>query len=292
MAKNEIRLTEDRFASPSGASIFYRDFVPLTCALAVPLLCLHGFMRNSRDFEELGPALAESGVRVIAPDLRGRGFSTRYADVKEYHFDLLVQDVWSLLDHLGVHRVAVLGTALGGLIGLNMAGEAPARVRGLVLNDIGAEIGSASVKRSAGHAEDADYSFDVALARVKDHFSAQYPDLEGEQWVKLMLRAYREMTPGRYARDFDLLVLADAARMGRESPDAWDAYLATRGVPIALLRGEHSDFLTADTVERMLKSHPDTVLTTVKGRGHPPLLDEPESLEAIRALLRKASTDV
>jgi len=107
-----------------------------------------------------------------------------------------------------------------------------------------------------------------------------------------MLRAYREMTPGRYARDFDLLVLADAARMGRESPDAWGAYLATRGVPIALLRGEHSDFLTADTVERMIKSHPDTVLTTVKGRGHPPLLDEPESLEAIRALLRKASADV
>lgn len=292
MAKNEIRLTEGRFVSPYGVSLFYRDFVPHTCAGVVPLLCLHGFMRNSRDFEELGPALAESGVRVIAPDLRGRGFSTRYADVKEYHFDLLVQDVWGLLDYLGVHRVAVLGTALGGLIGLNMAGEAPARVRGLVLNDIGAEIGAASVKRSAGHAEDADYSFDVALARVKEHFSAQYPDLEEEQWVKLMLRAYREMTPRRYARDFDLLVLSDAARMGRESPDAWDAYLATRGVPIALLRGEHSDFLTADTVERMLESHPDTVLTTVKGRGHPPLLDEPESLEAIRVLLRKASADV
>ncbi|WP_316661299.1 alpha/beta fold hydrolase [Ralstonia mannitolilytica] len=141
----------------------------------------------------------------------------------------------------------------------------------------------------ADNVDASDFSFDEAVDRVKLHFGKTYPDLAEERWVDLMLRAYREVAPGRYARDFDLRSLVDAQRMKAERPNLWSQFLATRGVPVALLRGETSDFFTADCAERMVEAHADTVLTTVEGRGHPPLLDEPESLAAIEALLQRAS---
>lgn len=277
------------FVTSTGAKLFYRDFVPARPASSVPLLCLHGFMRNSRDFCDLGRTFAAKGVRVVAPDLRGRGFSTRYSDPKDYHYDLVMRDVKDLLDHLDIGPVAVLGVALGGIIAMDMAGESGTRVSGIVLNDLGAEVVEQSAKRMADNVDASDFSFDEAVDRVKLHFGKTYPDLSEDRWVDLMLRAYRELTPGRYARDFDLRSLVDAQRMKAERPDLWPQFLATRGVPVALLRGATSDFFTADCAERMVEAHADTVLTTVEGRGHPPLLDEPESLAAIEALLQRAS---
>ncbi|QTO23394.1 alpha/beta fold hydrolase [Burkholderia seminalis] len=277
------------FVTSTGAKLFYRDFAPAQPVGAVPLLCLHGFMRNSRDFCELGRTFAAKGVRVVAPDLRGRGFSARYSDAKDYHYDLVVRDVKDLLDHLDIGPVVVVGVALGGIIAIDMAGESGTRVAGIVLNDLGAEIVEHSAQKMAGNVDASDFSFDEAVARVKLQFGKTYPDLPDECWVDLMLRAYRELTPGRYARDLDLRSLVDAQRMKVERPDLWPQFLATRGVPVALLRGETSDFFTADCAERMVEAHADTVLTTVKGRGHPPLLDEPESLAAIEALLQRAS---
>jgi pimeloyl-ACP methyl ester carboxylesterase len=280
---------ESWLTTSTGAKLFYREFVPVEASGMVPLLCLHGFMRNSRDFCELGRTLSASGVRVIAPDMRGRGFSTWFSDAKSYHYDLIRQDVKDLLEQLNIEKVAVLGIALGGMVAMDMAGESPTRVTGIVLNDLGAEIEAHSTQRMANNVEAADYTFDEAVARMKLHFGQTYPDLSHERWVDLTLRAYRELKPGRYARDFDLGSLADVPRLKAERPNSWPQFLATVGTPVALLRGETSDFFTADCAERMVKAHPDAVLTTVKGRGHPPLLDEPESLAAINELLRRAS---
>ncbi|SDP77532.1 Pimeloyl-ACP methyl ester carboxylesterase [Ralstonia sp. 25mfcol4.1] len=283
------RQQEAWFETSTGAKLLVRNFSPLEPAETVPLLCLHGFMRNSRDFCELGELLASQGVQVIAPDLRGRGFSTRFTDAKDYHYDLVKGDVWDLLDHLQIERVAVLGIALGGLIAMDMAAERPGRVSGIVLNDLGAEIVESSSKRMANNVAAADFSFDEAVERMKLHFGETYPDLTDERWKDLMLRAYREFSPGRYARDFDMLSLVDAKRMKEERPDAWSQFLATQEIPVAILRGETSDFFTEDCARRMVAAHRNATLTTVPGRGHPPLLDEPESLSAVTALLRAAS---
>ncbi|WP_241493050.1 alpha/beta fold hydrolase, partial [Pseudomonas mediterranea] len=88
-------------------------------------MCLHGFLRNSRDFVEFGELMAKRGVRVIAPDLRGRGFSEWFNDSSQYHYDLIKRDVVELLDHLQIMRVALLGIALGALISIDLAAEEP-----------------------------------------------------------------------------------------------------------------------------------------------------------------------
>jgi pimeloyl-ACP methyl ester carboxylesterase len=58
-------------------------------------------------------------------------------------------------------------------------------------------------------------------------------------------------------------------------------------LPFALLRGEGSDLLSAETVSRMADAVPDLVTTTVTARGHVPFLDEPESIAAIQHWLER-----
>lgn len=198
MTKTEVESPEAIFADRSGLELFYRDYVSQGVGSAV--LCLHGFMRNSRDFEELAPRLAV-GRRVIASDLHGRGHSARMTKATDYHFDLLISDMWALLDHLHIERVVVIGTTLGGLMTIEMAGKEPERVAGIVVNDIGAGIPLPALKRTAGHAGNADYSFEEAVARVKEHNETIYPGFGKDDWICLMLRAYRKIRPGRYARE-------------------------------------------------------------------------------------------
>ncbi|WLG76703.1 alpha/beta hydrolase [Pseudomonas sp. FP1911] len=289
MKNDETEYQKSWFTTKTGLKLFYRDYT--SKGSEIPVICLHGFMRNSRDFEDLAPHLS-TGRRVIAPDLRGRGRSDRATDAEGYHFDLLIQDTWELLDHLEIKRVVIIGTTLGGLMAIEMAGQNPERVAGIVVNDIGAEVPLAALKRMASHAENADYSFDEAVARVKEHNEAIYPGLEQSEWSRLMLRAYHETTTGRYERDFDLLTMRESARMQAKRPEFWLEFAKASAVPAALIRGELSDLLTADIATRMLAVNASATLTSVSDRGHPPLLDEPQSLTAITDLLQRASKKV
>ncbi|MDU9027490.1 alpha/beta fold hydrolase [Pseudomonas mediterranea] len=279
------------FITSTGATIFYRDFQPEGTPNFIPLMCLHGFLRNSRDFVEFGELMAKRGVRVIAPDLRGRGFSEWFNDSSQYHYDLIKRDVVELLDHLQIMRVALLGIALGALISIDLAAEEPQRVKGIVLNDQGTEVNKQSASKMASNVEAASYTFDEAVERMKLHFGDTYPGLSHERWVNLTLRAYRDHKPGEYARDLDLSSMADVPRLAAERPDLWKHFLATVGTPVAILRGALSTYFSADCADRMVASHPKASLTTIEGRGHPPLLDEQASLEAIFELLEKASAE-
>ena len=65
----------------------------------------------------------------------------------------------------------------------------------------------------------------------------------------------------------------------------WFAFGALRNIPTLALRGAHSDLLSAPTFERMQREHRRMVAVTVPNRGHPPQLDEPQSMEAIERFL-------
>ena len=69
----------------------------------------------------------------------------------------------------------------------------------------------------------------------------------------------------------------------------WSDFLSIPETPVALLRGETSDSLPAQVAERVVRRHPRTTLTVVRRVGHPPLLEEPKSLSAIRSLLARCS---
>ena len=74
-----------------------------------------------------------SFCRLIRSDMRGVGLSDPLAPSDEPTLESAVDDVLAVLDAAGADRVAVLGPALGGAIGLLLAATHPQRVRALIL---------------------------------------------------------------------------------------------------------------------------------------------------------------
>jgi 3-oxoadipate enol-lactonase len=78
--------------------------------------------------------------RIVCYDKRGHGLSE--APAPPYTINDLSQDVLGLLDALKIEQAVVCGISVGGLIAQALALSHPERVRGLVLSDTGARIGS------------------------------------------------------------------------------------------------------------------------------------------------------
>jgi pimeloyl-ACP methyl ester carboxylesterase len=272
------------FSSRDGLKLFSRVY-PGPKADAPTVLCLHGLLRNSRDFEDLAPHLAER-YRVIVPDVRGRGCSARDPDPTHYQIPMYLQDLEPLLGGLGADRVAVIGTSMGGLMAMALAASQPARVRCIVLNDVGPEVDPAGLERIRGYAGKASAvkSWNEATAQLRLTFGAAWPNLDPARWETLTRRAYRANDAGAIEADADPRI-GDVVRSSPDvAPDLWPLWRAAR-TPVLALRGALSDILSEATLARMHREKPDLRSVSVPQRGHALLLDEPECLEAIDAFL-------
>lgn len=96
-----------------------------------PVLLIHGHTQDHRIWEAVVPELLTAGLRVLRPDLRGHGRSTR--PEAGYHFTHHASDMVAILDMAGVPSATLIGYSIGGGIALEMALSQPARVDGLVL---------------------------------------------------------------------------------------------------------------------------------------------------------------
>jgi pimeloyl-ACP methyl ester carboxylesterase len=64
---------ERHWTSRDGLKLYARDYPGALESDRLPVICLHGLTRNSKDFEDIAPQIAAWGRRVIVPDVRGRG---------------------------------------------------------------------------------------------------------------------------------------------------------------------------------------------------------------------------
>lgn len=279
----------------ASTDYFYnsRDGLRLYCGLyaarrpgGLPVLCLPGLTRNSRDFVALAAHLSERH-EVITADLRGRGRSAWDPDPTRYHLMTYVADVWSLLDSRQVSRVVVVGTSLGALIGMAMAAMRPDRTAGVVLNDAGPEIDPAGLRRIAGYAGKLPpvSSWAEAAAQAKSVYGLALPGLSDADWLDYAHRGYRENAAGVPVPDMDPRIADAFKNSPTAAPDLWPLYAQIKSVPMLVIRGALSDLLSAATVVRMAREKPELQHITVANRGHTPLLNEPECLAAIDAFL-------
>jgi len=99
------------------------------------VMLLHGFPEGSSSWRHQMDALAGEGLRVVAPDLRGYGFSSKPTDVGAYAIPELAADVLAMAAALGHERVNLVGHDWGAALTWYLAQEYPERVRrGLVIS--------------------------------------------------------------------------------------------------------------------------------------------------------------
>ncbi|MGE0669088.1 MAG: alpha/beta fold hydrolase [Sphingomonadales bacterium] len=274
------------YHSADGLELFYRDFGNPD-AKGVPVVCLPGLTRNSRDFIKLATRLADQR-RVICPDLRGRGFSAYDPNYKNYVPGTYVKDVVTLLGELGIGRFVSIGTSLGGLMTMVLAGVRTVSLAGAVLNDVGPILGPGIARISSYTGKAAPVkNWEQAVEQAKFVYGPALPGLSDAEWDAFARRGYRE-DGGKVRLDYDPRI-GDAVReVPPPAPDAdpWPLYERLKDVPTVVLRGALSDILEQDVFEEMGRRIPDARLVLVPDRGHVPLLDEPEATAAIDRLLR------
>src|SRR3954468_15408402 len=94
---------------------------------------LHGLLLSKRMHESLARELAAQGNHVVTLDLLGHGASDRPRDMWRYSMPFFAEQVVALLDHLEVEQAVVMGTSLGANTALEVASQAPERLRGMVI---------------------------------------------------------------------------------------------------------------------------------------------------------------
>jgi pimeloyl-ACP methyl ester carboxylesterase len=276
----------DYYCSSSDGLPLYSRIYSAQRPCGLPVLCLPGLTRNSRDFVALAAHLSAER-EVMTMDLRGRGRSAWDPDPTHYQLPTYVQDAWSLLDSRAVTRVLVVGTSLGALIGMVMAATRPDRIAGIILNDAGPEIDPVGLRRIAGYAGKLPpvSSWAEAAAQAKSVYGLALPGLSDEEWAEYARCGYRENGAGIPVPDMDPKISEAFTNPSSAPGNLWPLYSLILGVPLLVIRGALSDILSIATVARMVREKPDIEHITVANRGHAPLLNEAECLTAIDAFV-------
>ena len=275
------------WTSTDGVKLHARDY-PGDPA-AVPVVCLPGLTRNARDYAALAATLAP-GRRVIAVDFRGRGESGQAKDPMSYVPATYADDVRGLLVEAGIERFVAVGTSLGGLVAMLLAGDGV--LRGAVINDVGPEIESAGLQRIRGYVGRGSScpTWLHAARTVADAHRDIYPGWELDDWLGMAKRLYRVTSAGRIVLDYDLRI-AEPFRVlaTAEGPDMWEALGGLAAVPVLVVRGGRSDVLSADVAARMIERLPQGELVTVPEVGHAPTLSEPAAAAGVARLLGRVA---
>lgn len=281
---------ERRWVSHDGLSLFARDYPCASGEARLPVICLHGLTRNSKDFDEIAPIIAGWGRRVIVPDVRGRGQSDRDPNPKNYRPPTYARDVLEMMTALDISRAVFLGTSMGGIIMMTLAAIRPKAISAAILNDVGPAIAPEGIARILSYVgkTPAVRNWDDAAAYVRQINGVALPHLTDEQWRGFARRTFRD-NPAGPVLDYDPAITVPLGK----PPSRVSLLIAgllfrrlARKRPTLLVRGALSDIITPGIADRMQRTAPRLRRVDVPGVGHAPRLTEPAAVDAIDQFLR------
>ena len=249
------------------------------------LVCVHGLTRNSLDFERLAQSLSGK-YRIIAPDVVGRGESECLADPMGYNTITYAADMITLLAKLGVTQVDWLGTSMGGLIGMMLAGQPNSPIKRLILDDVGPTLSLAALKRIVGYVGEPYEFSDTGTARryVRTIFTPFALKTDAD-WDALIDTTLKPLPNGgwRFNYDRNIRKPLEQALLGQDI-NLWPIYDRIQ-CPTLLVHGALSDLLTAETALEMTQRGPKAMLKTVAGVGHAPMFMSEDQIDLVRDFL-------
>ena len=271
--------------SQDGLRLYVRDYGDPASPLT-PILCLSGITRNSKDFAAVAAYLSAGGRRVVCPDYRGRGRSDYDHDWRRYDVPTYINDVRHIVTACHLHRLAVIGTSLGGFLAMGLAVAMPTAVAGAVLNDVGPELNAAALTPVIDYMNDnSSYAdWDAVVSRLRQTFP-DLPATTDAEWRTIAEATHVEDEDGRIHRDWDHRIVKPLLRRRQPVIDLWPLFRALRPFPVLALRGALSQLLSESSLARMADTASTITTVTVPGVGHAPDLTEAESRAAIDAWL-------
>mgnify|MGYP000034020173 FL=1 len=265
------------------------------------VICVHGLSRQGRDFDVLAQALvarAGGALRVVCPDVVGRGRSDWLRDPAGYQIPGYAADMLALLGHLQQQAPMTtldwVGTSMGGLIGVAVCGTPglplPVPVRRLVLNDVGPAIQPQALQRigtylgHTGRFENVEQAA-AAMWAVSSSFGPHTP----AQWLELSRPMVRPLPDGGLTLHYDPAIAvpfrglnADSAAQGEAA--LWALYDGITARTL-LIRGADSDLLSRETANAMTQRGPRASLVEFAGVGHAPTLVAPDQVGTVVSFL-------
>jgi pimeloyl-ACP methyl ester carboxylesterase len=249
------------------------------------LVMWHGLARTGRDFDEAAEALSDSYF-VLCPDTLGRGLSAWLPpgagayDIPTYAATAIAQ-----LDHYRIETTRWVGTSMGGLIGMMLAGGAlQDRITHLVINDVGPELPVAGARRIADYVGNPPVFDTIAQleAWLRRNY-APFGDNSDSFWRRMADTSARRTDAGRITVHYDPAIASLLSP--QDGPiDIWPSYdaIAARAL---IVRGEHSDVLPAAVAEAMRRRGPQPDIATIPACGHAPTLADAAQIAMLRDFL-------
>lgn len=271
------------------------------------VVCAHGLSRQGRDFDVLAQALVERArqpLRVVCPDVVGRGRSDWLADPMGYQLPNYAADMLQMLAQLNaaapITTLDWVGTSMGGLIGMAIAGSPnlplPAPVHKLVLNDVGPVIQWQALQRigtylgNTGRFESVEQAADAMWA-----ISQSFGPHTREQWLALSQPMVKPYPDGGVTLHYDPAIAVpfralteEAAAQGQAA--IWQLYDNIRARTL-LVRGAQSDLLAKDTALAMTTRGPKARLIEFEGVGHAPTFVSDDQVGAVASFLLETEAD-
>lgn len=270
--------------SSDGINIFYRQFGSVG---NTPILIVHGLSYFSYDWIDVADSLADDR-EVVAIDMRGFGESDWSAE-RDYSIASNAHDFVSVLDHLGWSNAVLIGHSLGGRFCTFCAAEYAGRVNALVAVDFApaqAPEGSARVAEIVGRTPDLFASIEEAMDyyEIDPHTSESLKQRERfEAYLRPIEGGFMVKRDPVFRDNFRKIL--ETGKRPKPPVDMWDVLGRVR-CPILVLRGTHSDMLSAEIGQQVKLARPDIEMVEIDA-GHNIAGENPNVLiSEIRSFLR------
>jgi 3-oxoadipate enol-lactonase len=247
-----------------GTSLYYED----TGGDGEPVLFLHGFLFDGRQFEAQIAALRDS-YRCVALDFRGQGRSA--APSRGYQIEQLTADVLAAIRELDLGPLHLAGLSMGGFAGLRIAARHPGLLRSLTLLNTSASphnpakvishLALTAVGRVAG------VSVPLVVSRVEaELYGAPFlvdpaHDAQRQEWRQRWARA-------------DRAALAKTMLGIAFRPGVLDE-LADIKIPVLIIAGAADVSLPPAQSRQMHSLIPGSRLVELPGVGHSSVIEDP-----------------
>ncbi len=245
------------------------------------IICTHGLSRQGRDFDVLAQALCDAApgeLRVVCPDVVGRGKSDWLKDPMGYQIPQYAADMLALINQLKPKTLDWVGTSMGGLIGMVVSGQPdlllPVPVRKLILNDVGPAIEWLAIQRIGQYlGKAANFDSIQQAADAMWAVSTSFGPHTKEQWLALSQAMVKPSGTG-FVLHYDLAIAVPFASATEESTKQgeamlWALYDNIKATTL-ITRGAQSDLLSSETAQAMTQRGPRAQLVEFEGVGHAP----------------------